>query len=164
LIARAGALSSFTRRTYRGFDVLLTYRKGRYAPWPVEVFQMVTGVVDGRKVTYQVAEQRVAVLKGFIMREIRRRCANGRPTAMVTTRWDLALEEAAYRMFERWTQENFFRYMRQHFALDALVTYAVEPADPERTVPNPQQKALAKVLATSHAELKEREQTMAPWP
>jgi hypothetical protein len=34
-------------------------------------------------------------------------------------------------MFERWTQENFFRYMRQHFALDALLTYAVEPADPD---------------------------------
>jgi hypothetical protein len=28
-------------------------------------------------------------------------------------------------MFERWTQENFFRYMRQHFALDALLTYAL---------------------------------------
>jgi hypothetical protein len=76
----------------------------------------------------------------------------------VTTRWDLAIEVAAYRMFERWTQENFFRYMRQHFALDALVTYAVEPADPERTVPNPQRKALAKALAKSHAVLKELEQ------
>ena len=76
------------------------------------------------------------------MREIRRLCANGHQTAIVTTRWDLAIEVAAYRMFERWTQENFFRYMRQHFALDALVTYAVEPADPERTVPNPQRKDL----------------------
>jgi hypothetical protein len=32
--------------------------------------------------------------------------------------------------------------MRQHFALDALVTYAVELADPERTNPNPERKAL----------------------
>jgi hypothetical protein len=56
-------------------------------------------------------------------------------------------------MFERWTQENFFRYMRQHFALDALVTYAVEPADPARTVPNPQRKAVRKALATARAEL-----------
>jgi hypothetical protein len=61
-------------------------------------------------------------------------------------------------MFERWTQENFFRYMRQHFALDALVTYAVEPADPERSIPNPKRKAIATALTTSRAALKELEQ------
>lgn len=141
----------------QGFDVL-TYRKGRYAAWPGEAFQTVTGVVDGRPVTYELAERTVEVLKGFAMREIRRLCANGHQTAIVTTRRDLPIEVAAYRMFERWTQENFFRYMRQHFALDALVTYAVEPADPERTVPNPQCKELAKALAQSQAALKELHQ------
>jgi hypothetical protein len=65
---REGWSPKFFREAHlQGFDVL-TYRKGRYAPWPVEVFQTVTGVVDGRAVTYQVAEQRVAVLKGFTMR------------------------------------------------------------------------------------------------
>jgi len=92
------------------------------------------------------------------MREVRRLCANGHQTAIVTTREDLPIEVVAYRMFERWTQENFFRYMRQHFALDALVTYAVEPADPDRTIPNPERKALAKALTTSRATLKELEQ------
>jgi hypothetical protein len=155
---REGWSPKFFREAHlQDFDIL-TYRKGRYAPWPVEAFQTVTGEVDGREVTYAVAEQRVEVLKGFPMREIRRLCANGHQTAIVTTRWDLAIEVAAYQMFERWTQENFFRYMRQHFSLDALVTYAVEPADPERTVPNPQRKALAKALAKSQAGLKELEQ------
>jgi hypothetical protein len=64
----------------------------------------------------------------------------------------------AYRMFERWTQENFFRYMRQHFALDALVTYAVEPADPDRTVPNPARKVLRKQLTEARAALNALEQ------
>jgi hypothetical protein len=156
---REGWSPKFFRELHlQGFDVL-TYRKGRYAPWPLEAFHTVTGVVDGRAVTYELAERRVAVLKGFPMREIRRLCANGHQTAIVTTRGDLAIEVAAYRMFERWTQENFFRYMRQHFALDALVTYAVEPADPERTVPNPQRKALAKVLAKSHAAISSRPPT-----
>ena len=41
------------------------------------------------------------------------------------------------RMFSRWQQENFFRYMRHEFALDHLPTTAVEPADPLRSVPNP---------------------------
>ena len=37
--------------------------------------------------------------------------------------------------------------MRQEYALDHLVTYAVEPADPQRLVPNPQCKAIEKELA-----------------
>jgi hypothetical protein len=61
-------------------------------------------------------------------------------------------------MFERWTQENFFRYMRQHFALDALLTYAVEPADPERSIPNPARTALRKQLAEARTTLKALEQ------
>jgi hypothetical protein len=61
-------------------------------------------------------------------------------------------------MFERWRQENFFRYMGQHFALDALVTYAAEPADPERTIPNPERKTVAKALTASRAALQEVEQ------
>ncbi len=63
------------------------------------------------------------------------------------------------RMLERWTQENLFRYMRQHFALDALLTCAVEPAGPARTVPNPARKALAKTLATTRATLTDLEHT-----
>src|SRR5207247_2065336 len=141
----------------QGFDVL-TYRKGAYAAWRVQAFQTVTGVVDGRRVSYEVAERSTELLPGFRMREVRRLCANGHQTAIVTTREDLPIEVVAYRMFERWTQENFFRYMRQHFALDALVTYAVEPADPERTVPNPERKAVRQQLAEARTTLKTLEQ------
>lgn len=141
----------------QGFDVL-TYRKGAYGAWPVRTFQTVAGVVDGRRVSYALAERSTELLPGFRMREVRRLCANGHQTAIVTTRDDLPIEVVAYRMFERWTQENFFRYMRQQFALDALVTYAVEPADPERTIPNPERKIVTKALATSRAALHELEQ------
>ena len=147
----------FQEMQMQGFDVL-TYRKGKYAAWPAKAFRTVDGVVDGRQVSYELAERACELLAGFRMREVRRLCANGHQTAILTTRADLPIEVIAYRMFERWTQENFFRYMRQHFALDALVTYAVEPADPERTIPNPERKALAKALATNRATLKEFEQ------
>ena len=141
----------------QGFDVL-TYRKGKYPAWPAKAFRTVDGLVDGRQVSYELAERACELLPGFRMREVRRLCANGHQTAILTTRADLPIEVVAYRMFERWTPENFFRYMRQHFALDALVTYAVEPADPERTIPNPERKALAKALVTNRAALKEFEQ------
>ena len=115
--------------------------------------------MDGHSVSYELAERSTELLPGFRVREVRRLCANGHQTAVVTTRQDLPPEVVAYRMFERWTQENFFRYMRQHFALDALVTSAAEPADPERTIPNPARKAAAKALAASRAARRELEQS-----
>ena len=141
----------------QGFDVL-TYRKGAYAHWPKRVFRTVEALIDGRPVSYQLAERSLRVLPGFRMREVRRLCDNGHQTSIVTTRTDWPIEVVAYRMFERWTRGDFFRYMRQHFALDALVNYQVEPADPERTIPNPERKALAKALRASRAALKELEQ------
>jgi len=155
---REGWSPKFFREIHpQGFDVL-TYRKGKYPAWRAQAFHTVTGVVDGRRVTYELAERTVALLPGFRVREVRRLCPNGHQTAIVTTRADWPIEGVAYRMFERWTQENFFRYMRQHFALDALVTYAVEPADPERTIPNPARKTLAKALTGSRTALHELEQ------
>jgi len=144
----------FQEAQQQGFDIL-TYRKGKYSAWPVKHFQTVTGTLDGRAVTYDLAERSRDVLPGFRMREVRRRCANGHQTAVLTTRTDLPIEVVAYRMFERWTQENFFRYMRHHFALDALVTYAVEPADAERTIPNPARKAAMKAITETRATLKD---------
>ena len=141
----------------QGFDVL-TYRKGAYADWPKRSFGTVQALIDGRAVSYQLAERSMRVLPGFRLREVRRLCENGHQTSIVTTRTDWPIEVVAYRMFERWTQENFFRYMRQHFALDALVNYQVEPADPERTIPNPERKELAKELRASRAALQELEQ------
>src|SRR5665648_964962 len=40
-------------------------------------------------------------------------------------------------MANRWRQENYFKYAREHFALDALDSYADQPDDLDRMVPNP---------------------------
>ena len=61
--------------------------------------------------------------------------------------------EVAYRMFERWRQENFFKYMREEFLLDALIDYQIEPEDPTRTVPNPKRRALDQEIHATRAEL-----------
>ena len=128
----------------RGVDVL-TYRKGKYSQWR-KGFRKRTQVVDGRKVTYDLAERRVKLGKGFWAREIRRRTEDGHQTPVITTNKSLSTFQIAYRMFNRWSQENFFRYMRQEFALDHMCTWAVEPADPERLVPNPERKNIEKAL------------------
>lgn len=53
------------------------------------------------------------------------------------------MEEIARRMFLRWNLENYFKYMREEYSLDHLVSRDIEPADTEKLVPNPQ-KSLEK--------------------
>ena len=140
-----------------GFDVI-TYRKGKYRDWQRRAFKEVTVEVCGRKVKYRLGERLLRVAKGFRMREVRRLCDDGHQSSVVTTRRDLPIEAVALRMFSRWQQENFFRYMRHEFALDHLPTTAVEPADPQRSVPNPAVKQKRRELSRVEAELSKAEQ------
>lgn len=133
--------TSFARWRDLGFDVL-TYRKGRQSRWQARFFSEVSGLVDGRQVAYQLAERRVTLRNGLPVREVRRLTDDGHQTAVITTNERLSTFEVAHRMFSRWRQENFFRYMRHEFALDHLCTHEVEPADPERLVPHPERKKL----------------------
>ena len=48
-----------------------------------------------------------------------------------------------WRLTSRWREENYFRYARTHFALDALDSHAATPDDPDRKVPNPAKKTAA---------------------
>jgi hypothetical protein len=78
---------------------------------------------------------------------------NGHQTPILTSRWDLPAAQVAYRMFDRWRQENFFKYLREEYALDALVEYATGPDDPTREVPNPAWAALDAQLRQAQAQL-----------
>jgi len=136
------------------FDIL-TYRKGRWKNIPATQFVQCAKKIDGRKVSYALNDQNVRLLKGRLcLRQITRLSANGHQTPIVTSRWDLPAVVVAYRMFERWRQENFFKYLDEEFALDALVDYAAEPVDPERTVPNPERRKAEKELTLARAELR----------
>ena len=142
----------FARWQEQRFDVL-TYRKGQQSRWQERFFAPVTGTVDGHEVVYQLAERQVKLSNGLRVREVRRLTDDGHQTAVITTDQRLSMFEVAYRMFSRWRQENFFRYMRHEFALDHLCTYEVEPAAPQRLVPHPERKKLAQQIRTAQASL-----------
>jgi hypothetical protein len=84
---------------------------------------------------------------------------DGKQMPILTSRWDLRDIVVAYRMFERWRQENFFQYMRQEFLIDALSDYQVEPDDPERSVTNPARKAVDQELRQARARCSKLRQT-----
>jgi hypothetical protein len=56
-------------------------------------------------------------------------------------------------MAARWRQENYFKYAREHFALDALDSYADHPDDPTRLVPNPAKAHAIDQVASARAGL-----------
>ena len=150
---REGWSPKWLRELYENeFDVL-SYRKGNYALWPRRLFQVIEGQVEGRRAEYELADKNVRVQPGFKMREVRRIRTDGKQTAVLTTRWKMPVLQVAWRMFERWRQENFFRYMREHFALDALASRRFESVDPERTIPNPKRAKLEKQLSKLRGEL-----------
>jgi DNA-binding CsgD family transcriptional regulator len=136
-----------------GFD-LLTYRKGRCPRVPRRAFRQRSLVLEGRRISYRLADQEVRLLGGQLrLRQVTRLADDGHQTPILTSRRDLAAVRVACHMFGRWRQENFFKYLRQEFDLDALAEYAVEPDDPTREVPNPQWAAVDAQLRQAHARL-----------
>lgn len=129
----------------QGFDVL-TYRKGEQTRWQSRFFGTVKGRVGGARIEHRLAEREVRLTNGLRVREVRRLTDDGRQTAIITTNKTMTTLQVAHRMFSRWRQENFFRYMRHEFALDHLCTYQMEPADPQRQVIPPERKRLKKRL------------------
>jgi len=147
----------FQKLLEANFDIL-TYRKGKSRRIAAQRFVVRRAPIDGRTVEYRLHDQAVRFLKGKLrLRQVSRLSDNGHQTQVITSRWDLSDIEVAYRMFERWRQENFFKYLRQEFLLDALADYQVEPDDPTRTVPNPERRALGKQIRSAQADVAELE-------
>jgi transposase len=136
-----------------GFD-LLTYRKGRHRAIPRNCFKECRTRLGGRVRIYTLADQQVRLLQGKLrLRQVTRRMENGHQTPILTSRSDLPAAQVAYRMFDRWRQENFFKYLREEYALDALADYATTPDDGSREVPNPAWAAADSKLRQAYAHL-----------
>jgi hypothetical protein len=145
----------FADITEAGFDVL-TWRKGPAPDLPAETFTTITCTDDrGRAHEYDLADSTVTTgisqgpRKGetVTLRQVTRLVpAKGGGTRQIhalTSRDDLPAGEVCWRLSSRWREENYFRYARTRFALDALDSYAAAPDDPDRTVPNPARKTAA---------------------
>lgn len=131
-------------------------------PVPLGRFRRHRATIDGRAFDYWLADQPVRLEYGpkgkrkrLSLRQVTRLSESGHQTPILTSRRDLCTLEVAYRMFDRWGQENFFKYLREEFALDALVDYGTEPADATRDVPNPERRKLDAELHQARAHLEQ---------
>jgi len=143
----------FKKLIEEGFDIM-TYRKGRSRRVARKHFQVHQEVIDGQSIRYVLADRGIRLRNRLRLRQVTRLGDDGHhQTPIITSRRDLSAIEVAYRMFARWRQENFFKYLREEYALDALVTSDVEEADPNREVPNPVRAKLNAQLRQARAEL-----------
>jgi transposase len=158
----------FARLHALGVDII-TYRKGKRRRLPRSHFREHPVHEDGTAKTYWLCDQPRVRVGRLQPRRKRRRPAgepeylwlrqitvlreDGRQTVIVTNRTDLTAVEVVWRLFRRWRQENYFKYMEAEFALDALVEYGVEEVSPEATRPNPEHKRVGKQRQQARAEV-----------
>lgn len=144
----------FAELVAAGFDIA-TYRKGPKPIEPRSAFVAHRHLDEaGRAHDYLLADRKVRIpydakKRYFACRQITR-LQDGHQTQVLTTRADAAAP-VAHAMFSRWRQENFFRYMRAHFALDGLDSYATLPDDLTRAVPNPAKARASKAVTEARA-------------
>ena len=131
----------------------LTYHKHPGKDWGKEEFALkkVT-LVSGEVIEMQLAE-RGTLLKGLWVRETRRLSKGGHQTSIISTLYRVELGELAAGMFARWSQENFFKYMRQNFSLDRLVEYSAEEVSGETKVVNPKYRKLDGEIRSKNVKL-----------
>jgi transposase len=164
---RGGFSAKLFRRLIQGGFHVITYRKGKTRKLPASAFQKQRQKIDGQWQEYELCDRprvRVGRLrpKGkkddqgpqyLWMREVRVLREDGRQTPILTDRTDLKGVEVAYRMFRRWRQENYIRYMLDEFALDALLEYGAEEVDATLDRPNPKWGKLSRRLKVARTEV-----------
>lgn len=129
--------------------------------WRAEEFQeQAVKLVSGETVRMKLAERGTYVGKrpGLWVREVRKLAADGQQVSIVSTNFtgDAASQAAA--LMARWSQENYFKYMREHFGLDALVQYGTEEIPATVTVLNPAWRELDSEVRKKNAEKKSLQQ------
>jgi transposase len=139
-----------------GFD-FLTYRKAPLSDWRAGRFHKRRLKIDGHTVEYELADGDF-IKKGWPrLRCIAVKRAEGRQTQILCNRYNIDPVELAYRMFGRWKQENWFKYMGEEFALDVLIDYSTQPDDPDRMMVNPAWRKLDKQVKAASKRRQEAE-------
>lgn len=122
---------------------VLTYHKFPKQDWPSAEFSSHSlQLSGGEKVSMKLAERGTQLSNKLWVREIRKLTDSGHQTPMLTTNFQAPMTALAVSLFARWSQENFFRYMREHYSLDRLVEYGTEPVPDAISVVNPQWRKL----------------------
>lgn len=133
---------------------VITYRKNVKDKWDENDFKEYTIDIDGVETKMKLEEKSIE-LNDVEMREIRRLSGNHQ-TSVITTNRKLTIELVAIHMFSRWTQENFFKYMRQDYDFDRLFQYSIDQVYQEFVVANPEYNNITYKLGKTREKISRR--------
>jgi len=134
-----------------------TYNKYPKADWPeIEFSETEITMPHGHRVTMRLAERGTLLSGGLWVKEVRKLSKSGHQTSVLSTAYAFSATEIGAYMFARWSQENFFKYMMDHYDINGLVQYGVEPVDETVKVVNPEYRALESQIKSKAALLSRR--------
>jgi hypothetical protein len=140
---REGYSPEFFEQMQNKRIAILTYHKFPQDDWHSEEFATHSvELAGGETVTMKLAERGARLSNNLWLREIRKLTDSGHQTSILTTNFQAPMTTLAVSLFARWSQENFFRYMREHYSLDRLIEYGTEPIPDAISVVNPQWRKL----------------------
>jgi transposase-like protein len=147
---REGASPALFKKLWEQRIAAITYRKAVKELWPETEFVETEVESPGGKLTKMLLASRMTTFDSKTISvpvlEVRCLSPDGHQTPVISTLLTLEAKEIAARMFTRWCQENYFKYMMQHFDLDGLIQYGIEEIPGTFEVLNPAYKALGKAV------------------
>lgn len=109
-----------------------------YKPYSREINKDI--YVKDKNGVYRKTKRKVKVREVIVRRN------DGGQTSIITSRKDLSSAAVAAIIFNRWTQENYLKYLKEKYALDHLCTYAMLPVNENINHPNPEYTAIKKKI------------------
>jgi hypothetical protein len=154
---REGYSPDFFQRMKAQRVACLTYHKYPGEPWAEEEFAPCPVRLPGGEVTtLSLAERGTCLSNGLWVRQLRKRSERGHQTSILCTDYRSPAGPLAAAMFARWSQENFFKYAREHYALDRLADYRTEDLSDPIPVVNPAYRRLDGEVRSAAGKLSRR--------
>ena len=134
---------------------ILTYKKNVKDKWDESSFTEYEIEVDSNKVTMDICERNTK-WNNVEFREIRKLNNGSHQTSIITNNKKLKTANIAIKMFSRWAQENFFKYLRSDYDLDRIVHYLVNEINKDFEVVNPLHRKLSNKLKITREKMARR--------
>jgi transposase len=123
----------------------ITYLKGRKARrrYPEKLFRPGWFFFEGERHVYRLFEKKTHVAGAGLIRTVLFQGDDGQQIPVLT---NLAPSSKAAKVVHclrlRWRQENDFKYLSEHYAVDQIIQYGADEETQDRLVLNPRRKAI----------------------
>jgi hypothetical protein len=164
---REGYSPAFFKKMWTNHRIAcITYHKHPKEAWPEESFvETQVALPNGEHPTLKLAEMGTRVgdrKNGFWVREVRKLTSSGHQVSLISSAYSHTPLQDAAGLFSRWSQENFFRYMMEHYAIDLLSEYHTEQIPgTKRPVVNPSWRELDRQIRSLKGKLQQQQAQFA---